>query len=58
MILFDNSSVTTYFKKKDEHKVTYKSGRKSTHVDYTMCRKRDLKKTYNYKVIMNECVAK
>ena len=30
--------VNTYFKKKDEHRVTYKSSGKSTQVDYVMCR--------------------
>ena len=50
--------VNTCFKKKDEHRVTYKSGGKSTHVDYVMCRRRNLKEMYDYKVIVNECVAK
>ena len=50
--------VNTYFKKKDEHRVTYKSGGKSTQVDYVMCRRRNLKEIYNCKVILNECVAK
>ena len=50
--------VNTYFKKKDEHRVTYKSGEKSTQVDYVMCRRRNLKEMCDYKVILNECVAK
>ena len=50
--------VNTYFKKKDEHKVMYKSGGKSTQVDYVMCRRRDLKEIYDCKVMVNECVAK
>ena len=50
--------VNTYFKKKDEHRVTYKSGGKSTQVDYVMCRRRNLKKMCDCKVILNECVAK
>ena len=50
--------VSTYFKKKDEHRVTYKSGGKSTQVDYAMCRRRNVKKMCDCKVIMNECVAK
>ena len=33
--------VNTYFKKKDEHRVMYKSGNKSTQVDYVMCRRRN-----------------
>ena len=39
----DLAIVNTYFKKKDEHRVTYKSGGKSTQIDYVMCRRRDLK---------------
>ena len=50
--------VNTYFKKKDEHSVTYKSGRKSTQVDYVMCKRRNLKEMCDCKVIVNECVAK
>ena len=54
----DLAIVNTYFKKKDEHRVTYKSGGKSTQVDYVMCRRRNLKKMCDCKVILNECVAK
>ena len=54
----DLAIVNTYFKKKDEHRVTYKSGGKSIQVDYVMCRRRNLKKMCNCKVILNECVAK
>ena len=50
--------VNTYFKKKDEHRVTYKSGGKSTQVDYVMCRRRNLKETCDCKVIVNKCVAR
>ena len=50
--------VDTCFKKKDEHRVTYKSGGKSTQVDYVMCKRRDLKEMGDCKVIVNECVAK
>ena len=50
--------VNTYFKKKDEHRVTYKSGGKSTQVDYVMCIKKNLKEMCDCKVILNECVAK
>ena len=55
----DLAIVNIYFKKKDEHiKVTYKSGGKSTQVDYVMCRRRNLKEMCDCKVIANECVAK
>ena len=54
----DLAIVNTYFKKKDEHRVTYKSGGKSTQVDYVMCSRRNLKEMCDCKVILNECVAK
>ena len=54
----DLAIVNTYFKKKDEHRVTYKSGGKSTQVDYVMCKRRNLKEMCDCKVILNECVAK
>ena len=54
----DLAVVNTYFKKKDEHRMTYKSGKKSTQVDYVMCGRKNLKKMCDCKVIMNECVAK
>ena len=54
----DLAIVDIYFKKKDEHRVTYKSGGKSTQVDYVMCRKRNLKEMCDCKVIVNMCVAK
>ena len=52
--------VNTYLKKKDEHRVTYKSGGKSTQVDYVMCKRRNLKEMCdcNAMVIVNECVLK
>ena len=54
----DLEIVNTYFKKKDEHRVTYKSGGKNTQVDYVMYRRRNLKEICDCKVILNECVAK
>ena len=54
----DLAIVNTYFRKKDEHRVTYKSGGKSTQEDYVMCRRRSLKEMCDCKVILNECVAK
>ena len=49
----DLAAVNTYFKKKDEHRVTYKCGGKSTQVDYVMCRKRNLKEMCDCKVMVN-----
>ena len=54
----DLAIVNTYFKKKDEHRVTYKIGGKSTQVDYVMCRRRNLKEMCDCKVIVYECVVK
>ena len=54
----DLAIVNTYFKQKDEHRVTYKIGEKSTQIDYVICRKRNLKQMCDCKVIVNECFAK
>ena len=54
----DLAIVKNYFKKKGEHRATYKSGRKSTQIDYVKCRRRNLKEMCDCKVMMNECVAK
>ena len=54
----DLAIVNTYFKKKYEHRVTYKSGETSTQVEYVMCRRRNLKEMCDCKVILNKCVAK
>ena len=48
----DLAIVNTYFKKKDEHRVTYKSGGKSTQVDYVICRRRNVKEMCDCKVIV------
>ena len=53
----DLAIVNTYFKK-NEHRMMYKSGGKSTQVDYVMCRRKNLKEMCDCKVILNECVAK
>ena len=52
----DLAIVNTYFKKKHERRVTYRSGGKNTKV--VMYRRRNLKEMCNCKVILNECVAK
>ena len=54
----DLAIVNTYFKKKDEHRVIYNSGGKSTQIDYVMCRRRNLKEMCDCEVIVNERVAK
>ena len=50
--------VNTYFKKREEHRVTYKSGGRSTQVDYIMCRRAYLKEIGDCKVIAGDNVAK
>ena len=56
--IMDLAIVNTYFKKKNKHRMTYKSSGKSTPVDYVICRRRNLKEMYDCKVMVNECVAK
>ena len=50
--------VNTYFKKREEHRVTYKSGGRSTQVDYIICRRAYLKEIGDCKVIAGDNVAK
>ncbi|XP_065675781.1 uncharacterized protein LOC136091988 [Hydra vulgaris] len=50
--------VNTYFKKKEEHRVTYNSGGRGTQVDYILCRRRNLKEFSDCKVVPGESVAK
>ena len=50
--------VNTYFKKREEHRVTYTSGGMSTQVDYIICRRAYLKEIGDYKVIAGDNVAK
>ena len=39
----DMAVLNTYFKKKEEHRVTYQSGGRRTQVDYVLCRRSQLK---------------
>ena len=50
--------VNTYFQKKEEHRVTYKSGGRCTQVDYILCRRCNLKEIGDCKVIAGESVAR
>ena len=43
--------LNTYFKKREEHRVTYKSGGRSTQVDYIVCRRAYLKEIGDCEVI-------
>ena len=48
----------TYFKKREEHRVTYKSGGRSTQVDYIVSRRAYLKEIGDCKLIAGDNVAK
>ena len=50
--------VNTYFKKWEEHRVTYKSGGRNTQVDYIICRRAYLKEIGDCNVIAGDNVAK
>ena len=50
--------VNTYFKKREEHRVTYKSGGRSMQVDYIICRRAYLKEVGDCKVVAGDNVAK
>ncbi|KAK3516091.1 hypothetical protein QTP70_005429 [Hemibagrus guttatus] len=46
----DMAVVNTYFQKREEHRVTYKSGGRRTQVDYILCRRGNLKEISDCKV--------
>ncbi|KAI5621014.1 separin isoform X1 [Silurus asotus] len=48
--------VNTYFKKKEDHRVTYKSGGRCTQVDYMLCRRCNLKEIGDCKVLAGDTV--
>ena len=50
--------VNTYFMKREEHRMTYKSGGRCTQVDYVLCRRGNLKEVRDCKVIAGESVAR
>ncbi|KAK3507840.1 hypothetical protein QTP70_001340 [Hemibagrus guttatus] len=54
----DMGVVNTYFQKREEHRVTYKSGGKRTQVDYILCRRGNLKEISDCKVVVGESVAR
>ncbi|KAF7702399.1 hypothetical protein HF521_001682 [Silurus meridionalis] len=43
--------VNTYFKKKNDHRVTYKKGGRCTQVDYVLCRRCNLKEIGDLKTV-------
>uniref|UniRef100_A0AAR2IVR4 Endonuclease/exonuclease/phosphatase domain-containing protein n=1 Tax=Pygocentrus nattereri TaxID=42514 RepID=A0AAR2IVR4_PYGNA len=50
--------VNTYFQKREEHRVTYKSGGRCTQVDYILSRRCHIKETGDCKVVPGESVAR
>ncbi|KAK3570848.1 hypothetical protein QTP86_028265 [Hemibagrus guttatus] len=54
----DMGVVNTYFQKREEHRVTYKSGGRRTQVDYILCRRGNLKEISHCKVVVGESVAR
>ncbi|KAK3556306.1 hypothetical protein QTP70_007130 [Hemibagrus guttatus] len=54
----DMAVVNTYFQKREEHRVTYKSGGRRTQVDYILCRRGNLKEISDCKVVVEESVAR
>ncbi|KAK3548015.1 hypothetical protein QTP70_002316 [Hemibagrus guttatus] len=56
----DMAVVNTYFQKREEHYTykTYKSGGRSTQVDYILCRRGNLKEISDCKVAVGESVAR
>ncbi|KAK3518346.1 hypothetical protein QTP86_018579, partial [Hemibagrus guttatus] len=56
--MMDMAVVNTYFQKREEHRVTSKSGDRRTQVDYILCRRGNLKEISDCKVAVGESVAK
>ncbi|KAK3557085.1 hypothetical protein QTP70_024749 [Hemibagrus guttatus] len=54
----DMAVVNAYFQKREEHRVTYKSGGRRTQVDYILCRRGNLKEISDCKVVVGESVAR
>ena len=50
--------LNTYFRKKEEQRVTYKSGERCAQVDYVSCRRCNLKEISDCKVVVGESVTK
>ncbi|KAI5100849.1 hypothetical protein C0J45_9835 [Silurus meridionalis] len=50
--------VNTYFKEKEDHRVTYKSGGRCTQMDYVLCRRCNLKEIGDCKMLAGDSVAR
>ncbi|KAK3536119.1 hypothetical protein QTP70_029528, partial [Hemibagrus guttatus] len=54
----DMAVVNTYFQKREEHRMTYKSGGRRTQVDYILYRRGNLKEISDCKLVVGESVAR
>ncbi|KAK3539823.1 hypothetical protein QTP70_013336 [Hemibagrus guttatus] len=54
----DMAVVNTYFQKREEHRVTYKSGGRRTQVDYILCRIGNLKEISDCNMVVGESIAR
>ncbi|KAI5091548.1 hypothetical protein C0J45_18754 [Silurus meridionalis] len=54
----EGGDMNTYFKKKEDPRVMYKSGGRCTQVDYVLCRRCNLKEIGDCKVLAGDCVAR
>ena len=55
-VAYKLSIVNSYFKKKKEHLITFKSGSTRTQIDYLLMRTNDRRKCRDCKVIPSECL--
>ena len=56
MVAYELSIVNSYFKKKEEHLVTFKSGNNRTQIDYFLMRLNNKRLCRDCKVIRSECL--
>jgi len=55
-VAYDLAIVNSYFKKKKEHLITFKSGSTRTQIDYLLMRTNDKRMCRDCKVIPSECL--
>ena len=55
--MYDLAICSTFFQKKDEHMITYRSGTRQSTIDYILVRRQNLRFVKDYKVIPGEAVA-
>ena len=58
LLIFQKALGNTYFQKREERGLTYKSGGRRTQVDYILWRQCNLKEIEDCKVVTGECVAR